>query len=109
MSEKEMAKLPDLTDEQKAEQKEQLDLMVRMGVGAAMSVFRTEPYPAYQTLAPATRTCHEVHVALAFLLAHGLIVAPDPAAYDRFFSLAYEIPGHLSDAGEMADAYARWS
>jgi|SRR3982751_3417339 hypothetical protein len=100
------ATLPDLTDEQKAEQRAQLDMAARMGVGAALSVFSNEPFPRYQNLAPATRTRHEVHTALAYLLAHGLI-AVVPEAYGRWFSLDYEIPEHLSDAGDLARAYAR--
>lgn len=107
MDEMVSAKPPELTAEQQAEQREQLARMVRMGVGAAMSVFRVEPNPAYQLLAPATRTRHEVHTALAYLLAHGLIAAPDPAAYERWFSLDYEIPEHLRDTEHMADAYRR--
>jgi hypothetical protein len=103
----ETATLPDLTDEQKAEQRRQLDLALGMGRGAAMSAFRIEPFPRYQNLAPATRTGHEVHLALAFLLAHGLITVADPEAYQRWFSLDYEIPEHLSDAEDLANAYRR--
>lgn len=99
------AALPALADEEKAKQREQFDQCVRMGRGAALAVFHEETGKPYLSLAPATRTAHEVGRALAFLISHGLITVADDAAYQRWFSLAYEIPDHLRD--DLSAAYAR--
>lgn len=100
------ATLPDLTAEQKAEQRERLDMLLRLAAGAALRAMTTEPYPHYHSLAPATRTRHEVHRAIAFLLSHGLITVV-PETFEQMFSLDFEIPDHLSDAEDMRAAYAR--
>jgi hypothetical protein len=97
--------LPDLTDEEKAAQRAALDLAVRMGVGAASFVKMWSP-AGYFNLAPATRTRAEVHRALAFLLSRGLITV-NTQAFERWFSIDYEVPEHLRDDEYLDNAFAR--
>lgn len=103
------AKIPELTEDEKARQRAALDLVTRMARGAALSVPSHLPISQssfYYQLAPATRIGAEVHHALAWLLAYGLITVNEEA-FERMFSIGYEIPEHLQDAEHLGRAFAR--